>query len=63
MVVNHGQGEQVIKLVVYSYYKLTLGEANFCMNHTSLTIGGFMQPSIARNLLEHPLNVDKGLCQ
>jgi hypothetical protein len=31
------------------------------MKHPSLTIGGFMQTNIARILLEHPMNVDKGL--
>ena len=27
------------------------GEANFVMNHTGLTAGGFTQPSVARNLI------------
>lgn len=39
------------------------GESNFSMDHTGLTIGGFTQPSVARNLIEHPPNVEKGLCQ
>lgn len=39
------------------------GEANFEMKKTGLTLGGFIQPSIARNLLEQPANVEKGLCQ
>ena len=30
---------------------------------TGLTLGGFIQPSIAQNLLEQPANVEKGLCQ
>ena len=33
------------------------------MKQTGLTLGGFIQPSIARNLLEQPANVEKGLCQ
>ena len=33
------------------------------MNHTGLTIGGFIQPSIAHNLIEIPSNVEKGVCQ
>jgi hypothetical protein len=33
------------------------------MNHTGLTIGGFTQPTVARNLIEMQGNVDKGLCQ
>ena len=39
------------------------GEANFTMQHTGLTIGGFTQPSVARNLLEQSVNIEKGLCQ
>lgn len=39
------------------------GDANFNMSHTSLTLGGFIQPSIARALIEVPQNVEKGLCQ
>ena len=33
------------------------------MSYTGLTVGGFIQPSIARNLIEIPSNVEKGLCQ
>lgn len=33
------------------------------MKHTSLTVGGFTQPSVARNLIEISANVEKGLCQ
>lgn len=39
------------------------GDANFEMRRTGLTLGGFMQPSIARNLLEQHASVEKGLCQ
>lgn len=39
------------------------GDANFAMDHTGLTIGGFTQPSVARNLIEITANVEKGLCQ
>ena len=39
------------------------GEANFTMNHTGLTVGGFIQPSVARNMIEAQGNVEKGLCQ
>ena len=39
------------------------GEANFAMHHTGLTVGGFIQPSIARNLIEILSNVEKCLCQ
>ena len=39
------------------------GDANFTMKHTGLTIGGFTQPVVARNLIEIQANVEKGLCQ
>ena len=31
------------------------------MNSTNLTVGGFTQPAIARNLIEIPSNSEKGL--
>ena len=36
------------------------GEANFMMNSTNLTVGGFTQPAIARNLIGIPSNSEKG---
>ena len=33
------------------------------MEHTSLTIGGFTQPTVSRNLIEMPANAEKGLSQ
>lgn len=39
------------------------GEANFTMKYTGLSVGGFTQPCVARNLLEYGPNVEKGLCQ
>ena len=33
------------------------------MSYTGLTLGGFIQPSIPRNLIEIPSNVEKGFCQ
>ena len=39
------------------------GEANFIMKKTGLMLGGFIQPNIAKNLLELPSNVEKGFCQ
>ena len=30
------------------------------MNTTRLTVGGFTQPSVARNLIDIPSNTDKG---
>lgn len=37
------------------------GEANFMMNSTNLTVGGFTQPAIASNLIDIPSNSEKGL--
>ena len=37
------------------------GDANFSMDITSLTIGGFTQPTVARNLIELQASVEKGL--
>ena len=45
------------------YVLVVSGDANFEMKQTGLTVGGFIQPSVARNLLEHHANVEKGLCQ
>ena len=39
------------------------GEANFHMHSTSLTIGGFTQPSMAKSLIELPQSIEKGLVQ
>ena len=33
------------------------GEANFSMAHTGLTVGVFTQPIVARNILQHKVNV------
>ena len=37
------------------------GEANFVMEQTGLTVGGFTQPAVARALIELPSNIEKGL--
>ena len=37
------------------------GEANFVMEQTSLTVGGFTQPAVVRSLIELPSNIEKGL--
>ena len=42
---------------------LVSGESNFSMKRTSLTVGGFNQPSVARCLIELPGNAEKGLSQ
>ena len=51
-----------MQLLFWSLYIVT-GEANFSMEITSLTVGGFNQPSVARNLMELPGNAEKGLSQ
>lgn len=39
------------------------GDANFSMERTALTVGGFTQPSVARALIELPASIEKGLSQ
>lgn len=39
------------------------GEANFDMERTALTVGGFTQPIVAKALIELPSSVEKGLTQ
>lgn len=42
---------------------IVTGEANFAMERTCLTVGGFNQPAVARALIELPGNAEKGLSQ
>lgn len=42
---------------------IVTGESNVSMKCTSLTVGGFNQPSVARSLIELPGNAEKGLSQ
>lgn len=49
--------------IYITIFFLVTGEANFSMPSTSLTVGGFNQPSVARNLIELPGNAEKGLSQ
>lgn len=39
------------------------GDANFFMEQTALTVGGFTQPGVARNLIELSTSIEKGLTQ
>ena len=39
------------------------GEADFVMECTGLTVGGFTQPAVVRTLIEEPNSAEKGLCQ
>ena len=67
----HGLEQQVIhnKRVgmlssnIHMHYYSVTGEANFSMKSTSLTVGGFNQPTVARFLIELPGNAEKGLSQ
>ena len=40
-----------------------MGDANFSMKTTSLTVGGFNQLAVARSLIELPGNAEKGVSQ
>ena len=42
---------------------LVSGDANFSMQRTNLTVGGFNQPFVTRALFEQPGNIEKGLTQ
>ena len=42
---------------------LVFGDANFHMERTALTVGGFTQPSVAKALIELPASIEKGLTQ
>lgn len=46
-----------------STYITVTGDANFSMSTTSLTIGGFSQPAVARTLIEQPGSAEIGLTQ
>ena len=39
------------------------GQANFCMERTSLIVGGFTQPSVARSIIEPHIGAERGFCQ
>ena len=39
------------------------GDANFSMKYTALTVGAFIQPGVARSLMELPANCEKGFSQ
>jgi len=42
---------------------LVSGDANFHMDKTGLSLGGFTQPSVATSLIELPQSQEKGLVQ
>ena len=39
------------------------GNANYSMERTALTVGGFTQPNVAKALIENSSSVEKGLTQ
>ena len=39
------------------------GDANFHMERTALTVGGFTQSSVSRSLIELPSSIEKGFAQ
>ena len=46
-----------------AYNSVVTGDANFSMESTSLTVGGFSQPSVARVLIKQPGSAEIGLAQ
>lgn len=54
---------QRICIIVFPFVSVVSGDANFNMVRTGMTLGEFVQPSVACLLIEIPANVEKGLCQ
>ena len=52
-----------VQVHMHTLASTVTGEANFSMKKTSLTVGGFNQPGVARSLMELPGNAEKGLSQ
>ena len=44
-------------------YTTVTGEANFSMETTNLTVGGFSQPAVARSLIDQAGSTEIGLAQ
>ena len=49
-------------LIIFALFLVT-GDANFSMENTCLTVGGFSQPSVARSLIEQSTSAEVGLTQ
>jgi len=45
------------------FLHIVTGEANFSMERTSLIVGGFTQPVVARQMIEQPGSTEKGIAQ
>ena len=46
-----------------SLFFLVTGHANFQMERTALTVGGFTQPGVARNIIEQHTGAERGFSQ
>ena len=42
---------------------IVTGDANFQMDKTALTVGGFTQPTVAKSLWDQQASIEKGLPQ
>ena len=47
---------------MFMYFTVT-SDANFDVTSTNLTLGGFTQPAVARNLIENIVNMGKDVSQ
>ena len=61
--VNQATIDDRLVITCAMYISVVSGDSNFSMGHTGLTVGGFTQPTVARNIVCNPGNSDKGLCQ
>ena len=52
-----------LNLMQLPFMLTVTGEANFSMDSTCLTVGGFSQPSVARVLIEQSGSAEIGLSQ
>jgi len=53
----------ILYFIILLFIFTVNGDANFDMDSTSLTLAGFTQPAVARNLIESHSNYEKGLPQ
>lgn len=44
-------------------FSAVTGNANYCMERTALTVGGFTQPNVAKAIIDNSSSVEKGLTQ
>ena len=48
---------------MFTCFETVTGEANFTMERTALTLGGFTQPAVARSIITMQGSAEKGLAQ